>query len=284
MLLEAHDKLTYGMASVKDVKRLFADLLGAIKDLRASVRNEIEKCDSELAEIGESMMSKVSSMERELKKMVSDSDKKSDQKCKKNLDYLGSEIRKIEKELNKIPNITPLQSEIFDIKSIISEFKDSSATRLKDSDKRIDQIKKYFDDSLRSLDSELREFIKSQPTKQIEVRPIIGGRPGIQLYYNGTKVGTKVAEIDFRNGLYAYELDGRITVISQASGSVLSATGTVNGTNTTFTFTTEPSYIVSDGVAYRKTSKNNTVYWTWDSNTLTATLTIPPTDEIFGVR
>jgi hypothetical protein len=55
----------------------------------------------------------------------------------------------------------------------------------------------------------------------------------------------------------------------------LPATGAVDGSNTTFTFTQKPTYIVSDGAWYVENSG-----WTWSS--LTATMSVPPQTGIFG--
>ena len=77
---------------------------------------------------------------------------------------------------------------------------------------------------------------------------------------------------------------GRILV--EASGgtgfTLLSATGSVNGVNKAFTFTQLPTYIVSDGAIYQQTDNNSNVNWSWNSGTLTATMTIPPTSAIWG--
>lgn len=56
----------------------------------------------------------------------------------------------------------------------------------------------------------------------------------------------------------------------------LTATGSVNGNNTIFTFIQQPSYIVADGVWY-KINKG----WSW--SVLTATMFVAPTYAIFGV-
>ena len=63
----------------------------------------------------------------------------------------------------------------------------------------------------------------------------------------------------------------------------LTATGTVDGANTAFTFTQLPSYIVSDGVWLTELDNNSQNQWTWNAGTLTATLTVPPLNSIFGV-
>lgn len=62
---------------------------------------------------------------------------------------------------------------------------------------------------------------------------------------------------------------------SNAGLTLLTATGTVNGSNTAFTFTTKPTYIVSDGAWY---TENNG--WTWSGST--ATMSVPPQSVIWG--
>ncbi len=57
----------------------------------------------------------------------------------------------------------------------------------------------------------------------------------------------------------------------------LTATGTVDGNNTSFTFTQKPVYIINDGAWYVEN-----VGWTWNSGTLIATMSVPPQTNIFG--
>lgn len=63
--------------------------------------------------------------------------------------------------------------------------------------------------------------------------------------------------------------------------TILSAIGTVDGSNQTFTFTQVPTFIVVDGAWYQKTDNNGVVQW---SNVgLTISTTITPSNSIFGV-
>lgn len=63
---------------------------------------------------------------------------------------------------------------------------------------------------------------------------------------------------------------------------LLTATGTVNGVNTAFTFTEEPNFIVSDGSWYQATDNTGATNWTWNSGLLQATMTVPPSSAIWG--
>lgn len=72
-------------------------------------------------------------------------------------------------------------------------------------------------------------------------------------------------------------------LVDLASLNSLTATGSVNGVNASFTFTQLPTYIVSDHAWYAQTNSNGTTNWTWVAGTLTATMTIPPTEDIWGI-
>jgi hypothetical protein len=68
--------------------------------------------------------------------------------------------------------------------------------------------------------------------------------------------------------------------------TVLTATGTRDGGNTVFTFSTatQPSFIVSDGAWYPPTDDNGGTIWTWDSGSMEATMVIPPNTFLFGIQ
>lgn len=71
-----------------------------------------------------------------------------------------------------------------------------------------------------------------------------------------------------------------LSVVPSGATGYQAATGTVNGVNTIFVFTTAPNAIVRDGVTIRKTSSDGTVNWT---GTTTVTLAIAPNLDVFAV-
>lgn len=73
-----------------------------------------------------------------------------------------------------------------------------------------------------------------------------------------------------------------LSVVSGGGGlTLLTATGTVNGTNTIFSFVSAPSIIVADqGRMMRKVSSDGTVNWT---GTTIVTLSLAPNFDIFGL-
>lgn len=67
---------------------------------------------------------------------------------------------------------------------------------------------------------------------------------------------------------------------------LLPATGTIDGSNQAFTFTQQPTYIISDHAWYTAINvgptASPTTNWTWNAGTSTATMTIAPQEDIFG--
>lgn len=113
----------------------------------------------------------------------------------------------------------------------------------------------------------------------------------VNAYRDGNDVPTLigVSSADGQTPLRVYVNPATHRVLVDNGGgssgiTVLVATGAVNGTNAAFTFTKEPSYIVSDHGWYAPINSNGTTNWTWNAGTLTATMTIPPTEDIFGVQ
>lgn len=76
--------------------------------------------------------------------------------------------------------------------------------------------------------------------------------------------------------------DATVVTISTSAGAGYQAvtSGSVNGSNTVFTWATAPNAISVDGVILRKTASDTTVNWT---GTTTTTLTVAPNFDIFGV-
>lgn len=135
------------------------------------------------------------------------------------------------------------------------------------------------------------EFIKGGPkeTKTVRELPSIslfGGRSGgrgSMIVRNGTiSLGQDIRILNFTGAgaTVTRSGEGIVTVDIPTGGggsgfTLLPATGTINGSNVTFTFTQKPAYIVSDGVWYREN-----VGWTWSG--LTATMIVSPNDDIWG--
>lgn len=75
-------------------------------------------------------------------------------------------------------------------------------------------------------------------------------------------------------------VSGGIPAWSTGAMSILTATGTVDDSNVTFVFTSEPKVIVVNGATYRKNHG-----WTYNSGTNTATMSnaVGTGGDIFGL-
>lgn len=105
------------------------------------------------------------------------------------------------------------------------------------------------------------------------------GRLGMYIFVGGKKIGT-INMLDFvpsgSMGISYSVINGRPSMTFTASGggtNVETPTGTVDGTNTQFTPTKEPKYVISDGTTY---FENNG--YTWDGTHIN--MTIPPSQFI----
>lgn len=99
----------------------------------------------------------------------------------------------------------------------------------------------------------LEDLIKD--IKELKARPSGGpGRSLLQLYVNGAKKGAVQYLNITGSGVSYSSASGRNDVtITGGTGSlaVLTATGTVDDSNKTFTFATEPTLVMVNGAAYR---------------------------------
>lgn len=104
---------------------------------------------------------------------------------------------------------------------------------------------------------------------------------------DGVTTVNNVTTIDFSGATVLDGGGGTADVIISGSGlTTLNSTETPNGVITVFTFpaaSAQPTFIVSDNALNRATTKAGTVQWTWNGGAKQATMTIPPTDEIFAI-
>lgn len=136
------------------------------------------------------------------------------------------------------------------------------------------------------------DLIKNIPpqktlTRELPSITLFGGRNsgrGSLIVRNGSNpIGQDIRILNVTGAGVTVTRDGdgiaTINIGTQSGGSgftELTATGTIDDSNVTFTFTQKPSYIVADGVWHKENDG-----WTWSG--LTATLTIPPSTAIYGV-
>lgn len=105
-----------------------------------------------------------------------------------------------------------------------------------------------------------------------------GAHP-VMVYHNSTLIDKNTRVINFASNLTVSRNSSGVVTVSATGGTLteLTATGTINSSNTIFTFISKPTYIFIDGVKYRQNEG-----WTWVGGTLTATVTKAPDYSIWG--
>lgn len=180
---------------------------------------------------------------------------------------------------SKVQELIPVKSEIKTvetIKEVVSEELKTEIEKLKEELAKKDKRLNLFEDNVKNTLNGLRS----------------GGSGGtnVRILNNGVPVGDTVSEINFTNATsieYKAGATGRRVDVTTATGGggsgtfgIISYTGTVNGSNTSFTFSSAPVILYIDHVPYQKTSSDGTVNWT---GTTSVTLTIAPINDLFGV-
>lgn len=112
----------------------------------------------------------------------------------------------------------------------------------------------------------------------------VGGGGGLQTARSsGVIVKQGISDIDFGNNLTVIATINGVRVDATGGGSSgyqAPTSGTVDGSNTSFTFTTAPNVLSIDGVPKQKTSSDGTVNWT---GTTSVSLTIAPNFDLFAI-
>ena len=100
---------------------------------------------------------------------------------------------------------------------------------------------------------------------------------------NGSTGGTSIATLVQGSGITITNGHGTVTIAASVSGSGFQTptSGTINGTNKVFVWTTAPNAIsVDNGRIIQATSSDGTINWT---GTTTTTLTIAPNNDLFSI-
>lgn len=77
-----------------------------------------------------------------------------------------------------------------------------------------------------------------------------------------------------------------IVAVTASVSSLLTATETVNGSLTVFTFasaTSQPAFVVSDNLLMEAVANDGTINWTWNSGSKQATMAAAPQDDIVAL-
>lgn len=258
-------------ASVDEVALAIKALVNLVASTKETLARAIEignkNSVSQAQKLVESAYSQLASLLREVE---AQSDKK-----------LSKEIQAVRKEVEKLsaPDLTPIERRLTELENEQEETPQELRNKVVEAGLKKDDIE-GLTDSLQYIE------------KLVLNSPKGGGGSvarGIQLYVDGGKKGISNT-INLIPGvgvsLTYSKAGGRNDITINASSSaisVLTATGTIDESNTTFTFASQPTLLVINGASYGQTG--GAITWTWNSGTLTATLSSPvgTGGSIFGL-
>lgn len=272
--------------STKEVASLVTQIISTVKEVQKNLKSDMESGIKGCEKMCNDVENSLGSLESKLTALISKSTKETQDKAYK---QLNNEVYKLEKLIKDVPQFdsTPLESKfslvIKELETKIDLWKQLSPIEIKNSLENLVGDERLDKSAIKGIDV-IEEKIKS-----IELRPT-GGRGtsiGIQLYVDGVRKG-RVSTVNLVAGsgiTLAHTTSGQrndiLITSSGGSGSFtkLDATGTVDSSNTSFTFSSAPQIIVVDGRALQKTSSDGTVNWT---GTTSVTLTIAPNYDIYA--
>lgn len=260
-------------ANTKDVAEVIAAMISAWKKFKEELTERFSDAKTGLDDDLKAEMRKAGKMiddvERRCMKMM---EKIGDEKDK----ALMQEVRKLMDEISEVRGMIPEETDLADVYKTIETVKGliPKETDLSEVFEKLDELTDKFKDYDKRL-------------QQTSPRGIVlGGARGVQLYTDGTKRGqAQMINLIPGSGVtlsYAYS-HGRNDITISASGSgasILTATGSINGSNTDFVFASKPNIVIVNGASYRENSG-----WSWTEGTLTATLDFAPQsgNDVYGL-
>ena len=186
------------------------------------------------------------------------------------MNFIRDKLRRFAEE--KAKDDEKLKNELL---ARIPEIKETildNAEQLRDKLEKLKGEERIDKSAIRGLEEALKD------TKAGTGMTIFGGNRPLQIQEAGT-VKEKVARyLNFTGATVSRSADGVVTVAVTGGGiTELPATGAIDGSNTIFTFTEKPTYLLSDGVKLKENAG-------WTFAVLTATLSVPPQFSLWGEK
>lgn len=282
-LMKVIDNTNGGAVQPDELFQVVNSLLVILGEMRKSTEANIMS----LKETGDistaSILQSIRNTESKLKQSISDTEGSNQKKVLELSKNLLGEIKSLESRIPAMPDLSYLENRISYIEdripSITSELRTLIAEESAPEETGSTIVDKINGLSTAKEDDKIGiEHIKGLTDELYNIRISSGSTSGGRGHGG---VGLQVVSHDASltgDGTPGNPLK---TVVSAASAGYQVPTGTVNGTNKIFVFTTAPTVVSVDGVCRRKTSSDSTVNWT---GTTTITLTIAPNFDMFGLN
>jgi hypothetical protein len=243
-------------------------LLSTISDVKTGIERQISDIRGGSSNSLKKISYSLSDLELKVKDLINKSEKASLSKIKELSQRLVSEIDRVEQLIPSLPDLSYLENKILEVERKIPQIPEPVKVEL-DTPEQLAQ-------KINTLHG------------QIDMK-VLRGWPDFERRININAHTPK--DFDVRIGVSKTEVQGlrdRIALLESSSAtlanSILSATGTIDDSNTAFTFTRKPTVIIYNGVAIIETG--GAVTWSWDAGSLTATLSSPvgTGGSIFGLK
>lgn len=233
----------------------FAELLRTFADNVKAAKDDFKaKLDEKTLEYLRRYNGITSLIDETLAQIEADVTKKADgpetraqlERLRNDMVKLAAEIRADIPEIPPALNLAPIERELARVRDLIPPKVDGVA------------LWKALNDMYQELQSYAKEMTSLRNNHAPGIR-VLGGARGFQLLVDGGKKG-QVNYVNFVAGtgvsLSYNRANGRNDITFNASGgggslAILAATGTVNDSNTSFTFASTPVVVIVNGAAYR---------------------------------
>lgn len=274
------------------------------KQLLSLVLKDLEKTldkgvvtPEELIQAIEVLVDKITKVKGELESGIITSHQDSDSKNKNTLDRLTAIEARLTDIINGVKNDLFLdlteardrfEREVKSVQSSIPQSPDLSYLErgLEEVRNAIPQVPHQITDA--HILSVAMEVVKDIPgalekieerIQEIANRPATGGMPTLRLHVNGEYIGNTRDLVLSGSGVSSTETNGMQTiVITSGSGgfTVETPSGAVDASNSTFTVTAAPQYVISDGITYFENKG-------YTRSGLTITMDIPPSQYLRAI-
>lgn len=209
------------------------------------------------------------------------------------LNEIVEEIETVKKSIPKETNLSPFYTTVDELRGkqgSLSQSLSSISDRITRYNESLLEMISHSNTSNRKMIEETLDILERLKTDLEKIRKELqksrgGGSMPLQISVNGTVANTRYADINIvSSGATISNNDTTkkttITLVSSGGGSQTPISGSVDGTNQTFIWSSAPNIIFVDGVPRQKVQSDGTVNW---MGTTTTVLSVAPNFDIFGI-
>lgn len=288
-----------GAVQPDEMVQIVEFILTVIEKLKTDIESQITDANAESSTSIKEISYSLNELELKVKDLINSSERTSLSQIKELSSRLSSEINRVQDSIPSLPDLSYLEAKIAEVESKIPVLKEQL---IETPDQVVDKVnlssKKFSQDKIEGLVSIINDLMRmasANANSMPVTTSFFNGLRGKNLNIVGataTQSGDTVNIVVSSTGLVLTTtgtsgpatLVGNTLNIPQYTGGASSGyqvpTGTVDGSNKVYVYSTAPNAVVVDGVTLRKTASDGTNNWT---GTTTITLLVAPTFDTFSV-